>query len=390
MFRAERPLVVIVACHLLASFAVLGMAPYFGTILAGSFGKRDPFWTGTVYSVPLLAMAVASPLWGRFADRFGKRLSLARAQLGLMIALFACGCAPSALSFAGCLLLQGVFGGTFSASNALLTEYYRGPRLARALSFLQYSACFGLFAAPSVLGAALTRMPNPQQAYFGLCLLPLASFLCLQRALPARPATLWGDEPQVESVQRHTLPFRTLLWMEFGFTVSTVVTYPHFVRYFASLPGIRPELSGLFFGMPHAVYLLLGVWAIREARGSELARVTGAFVLFTGSMVLHLFSWGPVPLVAARLCMGAALLFGYVYLARLVSRAVRPASAGAAFGWLDTASKFAGVLAGVLAGSLVQTFGTRGPFALAAVGGVILTVAALDLLWKEQRLASCC
>lgn len=390
MFRADRPLLVIVCCHLLASFAVLGMSPYFATILDRSFGNRDPFWGGVLYSLPLLVMALASPLWGRFADRFGKRLSLQRAQLGLVLALLACGWASSAPAFAACLVLQGLFGGTFSASNALLSEFYRGAKLARALSFLQYSACLGLFAAPALLGSLLTRLPDPQHAYFGLWVLPLLSFALMQLALPARPTPLGAAEPAPDP-ESHELPFSTLLLMEFCFTVVTVVTYPHFVTFFHQSLGTLPAtLAGVFFGLPHAVYLVFGVVIIHNQGGSALGRVTGAFGLFSLSMLLHLVADGALSLALARATMGVALVYGYVSLARLVSQAVRPVSAGWAFGWLDTASKFAGVLAGLLAGVLVKTSGPRAPFALAAVLGALLTISAVQLLLKEKRLARCC
>jgi MFS family permease len=383
--RSERPLLVLVACHLLASFAVLGMAPYFAAILAVSFGQSEPFWAGALYSLPLLVMAVAGPLWGRFADRFGKRLSLQRAQLGLVVSLFACGWAPSVPAFAACLVLQGLFGGTFSASNALLAQYYAGAQLARALSFLQLSACIGLFAAPAVLGVFLEHLPHPQHAYRLLWVLPLLSFALLKRGLPPAVEVQCADAAAQPVVQRHTLSFSAVLLLEFGFTVVTVVTYPHFVTFFyEEMPTLPRSLAGLFFGMPHAVYLLFAGLVISQNGGMAERRLSGAFALFTVSMVLHFAADGAGSLALARGAMGVSMVYGYVSLARLVSEAVRPASAGRAFGWLDTASKFAGVLAGLLAGGLVRQLGPSAPFAFAACLGALLTTASIRL-FKENR-----
>ncbi|MBX3172210.1 MAG: MFS transporter [Candidatus Eremiobacteraeota bacterium] len=376
----HRPLILIVLCHFLASFSVLGMSPYYPTLLERSYALKDPALGGVFYVIPLLVMGLAGPLWGWFADRFGQKLSLARAQLGLALALYLCSLAPNAWTFALCLALQGLFGGTFSASNALLAQYYQGAALSRGLCYLQYSARLGLFLAPSLLALVVLEMPDPAVAYGWLWLLPAASFGLLQTFLPrpGRPA----ETPTSLTPSHHPIPFAWLLAAEFWFTLMTVVTFPYFVKFFqAAQTGIPDRYAGFFFGTPHVVYLLLAFLVIGRARPQQaLSYLVLAFAGFSLAMLGHLLP-GAAVLLATRVLMGIALVYGYVYLNQLVGAAVRPHSAGKSFGWLDTASKFAGVFAGLLAGAAVSAGGLRAPFLLSALLGLPLTAAA----WRTRR-----
>lgn len=355
------------------------MSAYYPLVLERSYAQKEAAWGGLFYVIPLLLMTLAGPLWGQFADRFGKRLSLLRAQLGLSLALYCCSLAPTPAWFALGLALQGIFGGTFSASNALLSEYYRGPALARSLSYLQYSARLGLFLAPSLLGPFVMKLTQPQDVYAWLWLLPLASLTLLQFGLPQPQTRPQSELESLRPSETTSLPFHLLVLAEFGFTLITVLTFPYFAKFFVAAPtGLGPEWSGLFFGIPHVVYLLLAFLVIGKAQVSAApGYVSLAFFLYCASMLWHLMAVGPFSLVAARILMGLSLVFGYVYLNLLFSAAIRPTSAGRAFGWLDSASKFAGVLAGLLASLSVQVGGLAAPFAVAAVLGLLLWLASL-------------
>jgi len=58
--------------------------------VGASFGSTE-FWAGMVFSAHALTMAIAAPIWGSLADRFGQKVMVQRAQFGgaLMLALMA-------------------------------------------------------------------------------------------------------------------------------------------------------------------------------------------------------------------------------------------------------------------------------------------------------------
>jgi MFS family permease len=388
---SNRALIVIIVSHFLSAFGVLGMSPYYATILEKSFGITDPSWAGIYYVVPLFMMAFAGPVWGAFGDRFGKKLSLNRAQIGLAVALSLCGLTHSWLTFGLCLVVQGIFGGTFSASNALLAEYYRGPQLAKALSYLQYSARLSLFLAPSLLGVLIFHLDNPLRAYLYLWTMPALSFLVMTLFLPPNPhveADRKAASTPAEPLVSAGLPFNFMLFIEFWFTLMTVITFPYFVKYFTTNESqMSDDWAGVYFGTPHVVYLMLAFLVIHRASvKGALGFVAMAFCLFTVSMLGHIFLLNPWLLFAARALMGVALVFGFIYINELVAHGIKHTSAGRAFGWLDTASKFAGVFAGLGASVMVHYRGLVGPFEAAAAIGAVFGSLTVALSLRRQKI----
>src|SRR6266571_603831 len=112
----------VAGCYFVASFAALGLPPYLTEILP-ELGDRGARWAGVLYVVPTVFGALGAPLWGRIADRYGRKL-----------------------------VLQGILGGTFAASNGYLGAALEGPALSKALTLMQGSARAALVVAPIVVG----------------------------------------------------------------------------------------------------------------------------------------------------------------------------------------------------------------------------------------------
>ncbi|NUT17051.1 MAG: MFS transporter, partial [Cupriavidus sp.] len=178
---------VVMLCHFIAAFAALGMPPFFALILQRSLHNDVPWLAGAFYVVPTLLAAISAPWWGRLADRFGKKPLLMRAQLGLAASFLLASYATSSFAFLAALVLQGVLGGTFSASNAYLATVASGTTLTRSLTAMQWSARAALVAAPACLGLWMGA-ESPIVLYRWLALLPLAA-AALIAWLPAGDAS---------------------------------------------------------------------------------------------------------------------------------------------------------------------------------------------------------
>lgn len=140
MTLLTRPVVVTVAGHFGAAFAALCMPPFYAYILQANFSSQSLALAGWYFTLPTLAAAIANPLWGRLGDRIGRRASLIRAHAGLCLSFILTGMAGTPLEFALGLTLQGLLGGTFSASNAFLAEQVAASRLSTLLG--ENADCF--------------------------------------------------------------------------------------------------------------------------------------------------------------------------------------------------------------------------------------------------------
>lgn len=373
--RSQVPAVA--GCYFVASFAALGLPPYLTEILP-ELGDRHARWAGVLYVVPTVFGALFAPLWGRLADRYGRKRLLLRAQLGLTVSFLLAGWADSLVTFTLALVLQGILGGTFAASNGYLGAALEGPALSRALTLMQGSARAALVFAPIVVGS-LSGWLSPHRQYALLAVLPLTAALLLA-ALP-EPAPAQRSVTEAEPVTGGTAPpvsLKTLYTLEFAFVFSTVVSFPYLIAFVDErLPGTSPLLSGTLFALPHLVYLVSALTVHSAFRTRPRTGIAVGFACIALGLAGHGVAGSLTALIAVRLLLGVGLTLGLVCLQVLAADCVKGRAPGGLFGSLEFFSKAGAVAAGVAAAVGSARFGPAAPV---LTGSAAATVTALATL----------
>lgn len=397
------PVVATVSGHFGAAFAALCMPPFYAHILQASFGGQAPSLAlaGWYFTLPTLAAAIANPLWGRLADRIGKRASLMRAHGGLCLSFIVTGLARTPLEFAIGLTLQGVLGGTFSASNAYLAELLPASRLATLLGVMQGSARAALFLGPALIGMlsgradllqlflwlalfpgaaclALTLLPDQGRASAPAC--AAASTLESTPEQPAQPAQRPAGAPRAAHGADCGVTAVSLYRLQALFTVGTVLSYPYFVMDLAERLHIGAAMAGLLFGLPHALYLLLA-WPIgrRLSFANARANLTRHAALTCAGLLVQALAASAGWLAAGRVLMGVGMTGVCLAINALAAATSEPARAGRHFGQLEGANKWGAVAAGLVASLLAPSLGYAAPMWL---GSVLLALLFISLKWK--------
>ncbi|WP_405020107.1 MFS transporter [Kitasatospora sp. NBC_00070] len=368
----------IAACYFVASFAALGLPPFLTRILPG-LGDQDGSWAGVLYIVPTVFSGLGAPLWGRLADRFGRKRLLLRAQLGLTVSFLIAGWAESLPAFTVALVLQGFLGGTFAATNGYLAAALEGPRLSRALTLMQGSARASLVAAPILVGA-LSPWISPHRQYLVMAVLPLlAAGLLALLPEPSRPV-----RPSTEAEPADVVPgsLKLLYTVEFAFVFSTVISFPYLVALVEQkLPGVSGTVTGLLFALPHLCYLA----AAGRVHTRFLERPRTGLAIGFGFVALGLAAHGPasslLTFTLARLLLGIGLTLGLVCLSVLAADACRGRAPGRMFGSLEFVSKGGAVAAGVVAALVNSAFGPTAP----VLAGTVIALAAASLVLLSRR-----
>lgn len=383
---SRRTVPVILVCHFVSTLAALGMPPFFALILQRSLHTESAALAGWLYVLPTVFTALASPGWGRLADRFGKRPLLLRAQLGLAASFLLAGFATRTWVFALALALQGALGGTFSASNAYLATMARGRELAKGLTLMQASARAAMVAAPMAFGL-LMGVRSPIHLYRWLALLPLLSALAVWRLEEAPEQVPVEAERASASCTALEITPREIYWLQFAFIFGTVVTFPYLVPFvLKNYPGLRPGHAGFIFALQHLIYLALAL-PLTRCFGHRSLLPTFAVVcaLVIASLLGQAHASSLTAFLAWRCVLGLAMTTGYVVLHAMVSQVIRGDRVGATFGWFESSSKWGAVAAGFLGGFLAKGFGLRGPFWLGALG-VAPALAYLALVRRRPAL----
>jgi MFS family permease len=367
----------VMAGHFTAAFAALGMPPFFALILEKSLHSDAVYLAAWLYVVPTFCTAISSPWWGKLADRFGKKPLLLRAQLGLAGSFLLAGFAPNTWVFFIALLLQGLLGGTFSASNAYLATVVSGTALTRSLTLMQWSARAALVVAPAGLGLLMLTVESPLVLYRWLALLPLCAALLIWR-LPSRDGSATGKASLPPSGKPCEATPRQIYALQFVFVFSTVLTFPYFVS-FVRETGIStsPAIAGWLFGLPHLMYLLCAVPLGRYlGQGRLVLTLALAYLVLAASLLGQGMAPALPAIVAWRIAMGIAMTAGFIGLHALIAAIVRGGNAGATFGWFESSSKWGAVAAGLLAGVAVQALDARAPF---FIGAAVMFIAGSTL-----------
>lgn len=134
-----------------------------------TMGITDPrsveIWSGIIFSANFITAAISLPFWGRLADRFGRRMMMIRASVGLGIVVGLMGFAHHPWQLLVLRLLQGCTVGFMPAAIAYMTSITPKERTGYMLSLLQTSQTVGTIFGP-LLGGILAHLMGYGKVFF--------------------------------------------------------------------------------------------------------------------------------------------------------------------------------------------------------------------------------
>jgi MFS family permease len=380
----------VVLCHFAAAFGALGMPPLLSLILHDLAPDADERLVGWLYIMPTICLAVSAPAWGWLADRWGRKLSLLRAQIGLALSFLLAGLAGSPGMLMAALCLQGLLGGTFSASNAYLAEVLPRQYLPQSLNLTQASARLALILAPVVVGYLVDRHLPPGHAYLALSVLPVIAVLALLPLPDRKPTAMTAQSSaQSKSAAGRIYPEAAVMVGQVGFTLALIASFPFILPYAMVHYDLGAGMAGWMFGLPHIVYLLaflpMGRWM--TGRDAMPLLALGCAVV-AGSLAIQAAGPSLAIFIIARLVLGAGMTLAYVALNTLIAATIRDSTAGRSFGWFDSGAKLATIVAGVSAGEIAQRLGPAAVFGTSAAVACMVAFSALFASRLSQPLPS--
>lgn len=124
----------------------------------GNFSHQQlNFWSGIVYSGTFIVSAVVSPWWGKLADKKGRKPMILRAGIGMSVVIACMGLVQNVWQLLLLRMLQGVFAGFISNSNALVATETPKTNSGKALGTIASATTAGTLLGPLV-GGALTSI----------------------------------------------------------------------------------------------------------------------------------------------------------------------------------------------------------------------------------------
>lgn len=373
-------LVVVLLSNYLTAFSALSMVLFLPLVVSELGYAPTSFVVGILFLLPLSCLVVSLPLWGRFADRFGKKPSLLRSQLGLTIAFVFAAQSTSLIELIVALVLQGFFSGSHASANAYLAEWYKGDRLKKVMNYTQISALLAVVSGPPLLGGVMAYT-TPIRIYYVLAALPMLSFvLCVfyLKSEDKTPSKGSSVSPQVTRCWKLSKAMGLCLIMNLIIDVGLVIPQPYFLVFLDQFNVQSNVLSGLFFSMPQLVVVTSLFW-INRITATPRKQVAIALLLLALGAVMHCYD--TLILVGlGRILIGLCMLLSMNGLNQLFAAALDKQQPGFHCGLFDASNKLACILAGLSASLVSLLDEPLYPFFIV----ILLSVIGLILLFLMQ------
>ncbi len=362
-------------------------------------GVIDPaavaLWSGVLAAVTPTVSGLLAPLFGRLADRFGRKMMLIRSLAGFTVIIAAMGLVTSVWQLFAARFLQGLFAGFTPMAMAVASVSAPRDKVAVAIARVQGAQLLSVAVGPAVGGLVASQL-GTRPAFFVTAALCAASLVALILLFEEQRAVAPGESRS----PARSAPFRDFLRQPHFVPVMVLLVIAQFVdRGLALMIPLQvahmPEVSaiaatsGLIISAAAVGATLSATLAARLAAAVPAGQILLVQLVAGGAFCAAMaLAEGWVSLLVLRvlvaLCLGGALTLAYS-----LGGLLGPAEArGAAFGWLAMGVQIGTAASPLLTGALAAV-SLPGTFLLDAglswLGALVLLLGARDLLHRRER-----
>ncbi|MGF6754172.1 MFS transporter [Paraburkholderia sp. GAS42] len=347
-------------------------------------------WSGVAFGATFLGTALTAPLWGRLADRYGRKPMLVRAAVGMAIVMSLIGMAHNVYELVALRLAAGLIGGYASASIVMIGTQAPRERAGWALGILSTGALAGNLAGPLV-GGFLPSLISIRSTFFaGGAMIAVAAILTVLLVREDfRPASDVKNRPAANAVASKTANRAvtiTLLLTAMMVLLANMSIEPIITVYIGHL-NVPADHLARTAGIVMACSAFGSM--LTAARLGALADRIGSWNVIIGCLVLTGLVMVPQAFVthwwqlaALRGLMGMTLAGLLPSIAKLVRHSAADHESGKMLGYLQSA-QFAGQVVGPLIGGFIGVH--IGLHSVFFVTGSLLIACAVLGQWARNR-----
>ncbi|VVN02173.1 Bacillibactin exporter [Pseudomonas fluorescens] len=347
-------------------------------------------WSGVAFAATFFGTALTAPLWGRLADRFGRKPMLIRAAIGMAVVMSLIGLARTVTDLVVLRLIAGLVGGYASASIVMIGSQVPREKAGWALGVLSTGALSGSLVGPLV-GGFLPELVGIRGTFFVgggvIALAALTTLLLIREDFDrARDGRRQQDAAVPEPAGSSWLVIAALLITAMMVLLANMSIEPIITVYLGDL-GVPLDQQARIAGVVMACSALGSL--LTAARLGALADRIGGWNVIIGCLVLtgvlmlpqaYVTQWWQLALL--RGLMGMTLAGLLPAIAKLLRQSVEEHRTGTFLGYLQSA-QFAGQVIGpLLGGQIGARLGLQPVFLLTAA--LLVLCAGLDV-WVRRR-----
>lgn len=320
-------------------------------------------WSGLSLGVTPGLTALLSPVWGRLADRFGKKIMVERSLASFVVLMAAMAFVTRAWHVLALRIVQGLFAGYGSLSLTMAAESAPRDRMPQSIGLVQTAQRLGPAVGP-VIGGVLAGLVGLRGAFFATAIFYAVGLIVVFVLYDERAAQTTAVEPAAGGA----VTFRSVLAFQNFLLLMAVIFAFQFVdrSYGPILPlylehvGVSRERVVLVAGVLFSIMACTGALG-HHFCGKLLTRyslrvviASGAATAAAGSALLGATANVWVMAVASLVLgvgIGAAMTAAYT----AAGGVIPPGAHGAGFGVLTSASLAGMAISPIVAGFVSGT-----------------------------------
>lgn len=353
--------------------AVVPFLPLFVRELGVSSQEEAIKWSGLVFAAPFFVTIFITPLWGALGDKYGKRVMVIRAVIGLGIAQILMSFAQNVEQLFVFRILQGALSGFYPAAISLIATHTPEEKQGFALGSFQSSNTSGSIIGP-VLGGLLSVMLGYRLVFVASGILSLIMGIVLYFYLIEENKTVLKEKLAYFSNWKIALNTKILfIMLSLVFLASFGVAFirPLFVFYIETMisdPDMLPGMTGILYSLIGIFSALSSFWLGKriDSHGTRSVLISG--IVITGlAYMAHFFIDNIILLVPVRIVLG--LGFGVIMPALFTEISLNSPSdkKGGIMGIASSAQTLGNLIAPLLSGMAAAMYGIRFAFIIAGV-----------------------
>lgn len=381
----KRNLSVLSIAVFIAGIAFSEIMPFLSLYIntLGNFSHQQlSFWSGIVYSGTFIVSAIVSPWWGKLADKKGRKPMILRAGIGMSLVIASMGLVQNVWQLLLLRMLQGVFAGFISNSNALVATETPKINSGQALGTIASATTAGTLLGPLV-GGALTSIFSYRITFMitgGLLLICSILVLFFVHEDDFKPVTtkkLDKASGVIKSLRSPHLIFglllTTLIIQAANNSINPIVSL--YVRQLLNDHGNVVFISGIIAALPGIATFLVAshFGALGDKIGTHKIIVAG-FIAASIFFFLTAFVQNTVELGILRFLVGFSDACLFPQVQTMLTKNSPAAVTGRIFSWNQSAM-YIGNIVGPLLGSFVS-----GMFNYSMVFIVTTVIVLINLL----------
>jgi len=346
-------------------------------------------YSGIAFGCTYVVSAIFSPIWGKAADKYGRKPMLLRASLGMAMVIFCMGLVSNVYQLIGLRLLQGVISGFGTACTTLIATQTDKENAGFALGTLSTATIAGSLLGP-VIGGYLDEITGLKSVFFitgGLLVIAfITTLIFVKENFVRRDKKVLNMKEVWQSIPDPSLIitlFVTAFILQLGlYSIEPIITV-----YVTQLSPNATHIA-LIAGMVFSISGLANIIAaprlgkLSDKIGPQkvmLVALVGAGIIF----IPQAFVKNPWELMGLRFLLGLATAGLAPSITTLLKKVTPYAITGRIFG-IGMSAQYLGIFAGsILGGQVAAHFGIKYIFFITSSLLLINALLVYKMVYKK-------